>query len=477
VTLAKPTRLAAVGILLMTAPVGFRLSAGQTPVQSAGQGSQNPRDRHVIGPESFTMRVVASALDNPWDMAWGPDGQLWVTERTGFRVSRLDPASGAKQVALVLTDGYQSVVQDGLLGLTFHRDASGRHHAFIAYTYDRDPGPGIARRIRVRRYSYDTANGTLIQPADVLDDMPAHDDHGAGRLAVGPDGKLYFSRGDLGSNFLTNYCTPIRSQDVPTAEEVRRRDWSTYQGKILRMNLDGSIPDDNPLFAGVRSHIYAIGLRNTQGLAFGPRGLLYGSDHGPSTDDELNLIEAGRNYGWPNVAGFKDDQAYVYANWSASAPAPCSTITFDMTTVPAGVPQTKESAWSGANFAPPLVTFFTVEDDFDLRANGTATIAPAGIDVYTSSAIPGWATSILITGMRGGALYRVKLAPDGRTVVGSPLEYFRTSNRYRDVVVSPDGRRIYVSTDSFGTTASAEGPRTSRLGNPGAILEFSYAKP
>jgi glucose/arabinose dehydrogenase len=123
------------------------------------------------------------------------------------------------------------------------------------------------------------------------------------------------------------------------------------------------------------------------------------------------------------------------------------------------------------------MTFFTVENDYDIRANGTATIAPAGIDAYTGSAIPGWANSILITGMRGGAVYRVKLGSDGRTVEGSPLEYFRTANRYRDVIVSPDGRRIYVSTDSFGTTAGVDGARTNQLGHPGAVLEFTYSGP
>jgi PQQ-dependent dehydrogenase (s-GDH family) len=294
---------------------------------------------------------------------------------------------------------------------------------------------------------------------------------------VGPDTKLYFSRGDLGSNFLANYCNANRAQDVPSAEEVRARNWIAYQGKILRMNLDGSIPADNPTFGGVRSHIYAIGLRNTQGLVFGPGGLLYASDHGPSTDDELNVIESGRNYGWPNIAGFKDDRAYSYGNWSAAAPAPCRTLKFDMFAIPPGVPQTKESAWTAPNFAPPLMTFFTVENDYDIRANGTATIAPAGIDAYTGSAIPGWANSILITGMRGGAVYRVKLGSDGRTVEGSPLEYFRTANRYRDVIVSPDGRRIYVSTDSFGTTAGVDGARTNQLGHPGAVLEFTYSGP
>ena len=438
--------------------------------------AQSPRDRHVIGPEAFTMRVVAAGLDNPWDMAWGPDGGLWVTERTGFRVTRLDPVDGSKHVALTLTDVYQAVVQDGLLGLAFHRDG-GRDYAFVAYTYDRDPGPQVVRRIRVRRYTYDPATRMLTAPFGVLDDMPAGDDHGAGRLAVGPDGKLYFSRGDQGSNFLANYCNPNRAQDVPTSDEVKRRDWSTYQGKILRMNLDGSIPADNPQFSGVRSHIYAIGLRNTQGLVFGPGGLLYGSDHGPSSDDELNVIESGRNYGWPNVAGYKDDRAYVYGNWSASAPAPCRTLKFDTASIPSSVPQTKESAFKAPNFAPPITTFFTVENDYDFRKNGTATIAPSGIDIYTSAAIPGWANSILITGMRGGSMYRVKLGADGRTVTGSPLEYFRTNNRFRDVVVSPDGRRIYLSTDSFGTTSGVDGARTSELGNPGAVLEFSYSGP
>jgi PQQ-dependent dehydrogenase (s-GDH family) len=440
--------------------------------------AQNPRDHRNVGPEAFTSRTVADGLENPWDILWGPDDHLWITERTGFRVTRVNPVTGSKHVALVLNDVYQSVVQDGLLGLVLHPDllrGRGSDWAFLAYTYDRDPGPGLERRIRVRRYTYDRVSQTLNTPVDLIDNLPAHDDHGAGRLAVGPDGKLYLSRGDHGSNWLTNYCNPIRSQDLPGADDVIAKDWSAYQGKILRLNLDGSVPDDNPTFAGVRSHIYAIGLRNTQGMVFGPGGLLYASDHGPSTDDELNLIEAGRNYGWPRVAGFKDDRAYAYANWSQSAPTPCRALKFDSIRPPAAVPRFKESEWDDAAFSPPLATFFTVAHDYDLAKLGPATIAPAGIDIYSSTAIPNWANSILITGMRAGGLYRVKLGPDGRSVVGEPVEYFRNANRYRDVVVSPDGRRIYLSTDNFGTTNDAAGGRTSRLGHPGAVLEFTYS--
>ena len=440
--------------------------------------AQNPRDRHIAGPETFTMRVVAAALDNPWDIAWGPDGWLWATERTGFRVTRVNPADGSKQVALTIDDVYQSVVQDGLLGIAFQRDPAGggRDYAFVAYTYDRDPGPDVTRRIRLRRYLYHRGSQRLIEPVNVLDDMPAHDDHGAGRLAIGPDGKLYFGRGDLGGNWLANYCSPIRSQDVPREDEVRARDWSTYQGKILRLNLDGSIPDDNPRFAGVRSHIYAIGFRNPQGLVFGPKGVLYVSDHGPNTDDELDVVRAGGNYGWPHVAGFRDDRAYEYANWSASTSTPCRGLKFDPLVPPPSVPRVKESAWTDAAFVPPLATFFTVAADYDVRAFGTATIAPAGIDLYASTAIPGWANSALVTGMLGGAVYRVKLGASGDTAAGEALEYFRTANRYRDVLVSSDGRRIYVATDSFGITMDAAGVRTKNLSNPGAVLEFTYEK-
>src|SRR5688572_4026806 len=129
--------------------------------------AQNPRDRHNVGPETFTSRTVATGLANPWDIVWGRDDHLWITERTGFRVTRLDPASGSKRAALVLDDGYQSVVQDGLLGIALHPDllrGRGRDWVFVAFTYDRDTGPPVDRRIRVRRYTYDSASQALKAP-------------------------------------------------------------------------------------------------------------------------------------------------------------------------------------------------------------------------------------------------------------------------------------------------------------------------
>jgi PQQ-dependent dehydrogenase (s-GDH family) len=238
---------------------------------TAGLSSrQNPRTLGTPGAETFTSRVVASDLANPWEVTWGLDGHLWITERTAFRVTRVNPVDGSRRVALTLDDAYQSVVQDGLLGLALHPDLltrRGRDYVYLAYTYDADPGDGVTRRLRVRRYTYDAATGTLGSPVVVLDNLPAHDDHGGGRLAIGPDGKLYLSRGDHGANFLQNYCMANRAQDLPAAGDVAARDWSTYQGKILRMELDGAIPADNPTIRGVRSHIYSYGLRNPQGLS------------------------------------------------------------------------------------------------------------------------------------------------------------------------------------------------------------------
>lgn len=445
-------------------------------IVTAQSSPDNPRNQHHLGPEHFTMRVVATGLGNPWEVTWGPDGYLWVTERTAFRVTRINPADGSKHTALTLADGYQSVDQDGLLGLALDPDlltGRGREYVYVAYTHDVDPGPGVVRNLRVRRYTYDRTTQLLTAPLDVIDRLPAWDDHGGGRLRVGPDRKLYVTRGDHGSNFLANACNANRAQELPTPAEVQAHDWAKYQGKLLRLNLDGAIPDDNPVLNAIRSHIYSYGHRNQQGLVFAPNGLLYSAEHGPSTDDELNLITAGGNYGWPLVAGYQDDRDYVYANWSASAPEPCRTLKFNNLTIPASVPQMKESSVTG-DFVTPLVTFFTVAAGYDRARLGGATIAPSGLELYTSKAIPGWAQSLIVTGMRTGAIYRVKLTATGREVDGAPFEYFKAATRYRDLAINPDGLRLYASTDDHGPTMGARGQTAGVLANPGAILEFTY---
>ena len=430
----------------------------------------NPRAVWSNPPERFTSRVVAGGFEDPWEVTYGPDGWLWITERVGKRVVRVDPASGARKVALTIDEVQQQLAQDGLLGLALHPQLlRGSNYVYVMYTYDADPGPAAERRSKIRRYTYDATTQQLGEPVDLLTNLPHGPDHGASRIVFGPDGKLYASRGDHGSNFLAYYCEPIRAQELPTAADVAARDWQRYQGKILRINLDGSIPADNPLLGGVRSHVFTYGHRNPQGLAFGPDGRLYESEHGQDTDDEVNRIEAGRNYGWPLIAGYKDDQYYTYANWSASAPTPCASLEYGRN-VPSTVPRTKESDVTLSDFTPPLKTFFTVPSTHDTRALGNATAALAGLDVYTSAAIPGWNPSILVAGMMSGTIFRFPLAAGAEP----PLTYFKAQDRYRDLAISSDGRHIYAVTDAHGRVLTAAGEPTAELKHSGALLEFTY---
>jgi len=448
------------------------LLAAAAAGQIAPGPNVNPRTVWSEPPEAFAERVVATGFEDPWEVTWGPDGFLWITERTGKRVVRVDPGDGSRHVAVTIDEVYQTLAQDGLLGLALHPDLlRGSDYVYVMYTYDADPGPDEQRRAKIRRYTYDAASERLVSPRDLLTDIPHGPDHGASRLVFGPDGKLYASRGDHGSNFLAYHCVPNRAQELPTAADVRARDWQGYEGKILRLNLDGTIPDDNPVLNGVRSHVFSYGHRNPQGMAFGPDGYLYAAEHGQDTDDEVNRIEAGGNYGWPLIAGYRDGQYYDYANWSASAPTPCEDLVYGRE-IPDSVPRTQESDVDLPDFVPPLMTFFTVPSGYDQRALGNATAALSGLEVYASPAIPGWSPSLLVTGMASGVVYRIPLGADP---TDAPLTYFKAEDRYRDLAIAPDGLRIYAVTTVFGRTVTATGQSTATLAHPGALLEFTYA--
>src|SRR4029450_2786793 len=142
------------------------------------------------------------------------------------------------------------------------------------------------------------------------------------------------------------------------------------------------------------------------------------------------------NYGWPFIAGYRDDQSYIYANWAASAPEPCASLRFSVANPPPPAPRQKEPEAHVANFAPPVKTFFTVPNGYDLRTLGNATVAPAGIDVYTSRAIPGWRQSVLMTTMISGVVFRMPLGSDRAAPLGAPIGYFKTGNRYRDLAIA-----------------------------------------
>ena len=446
------------------------LGSGIAGAQIAPGPGVNPRTVWSQPPEAFQTRVLAEGFEDPWEVTWGADDHLWITERTGRRVVRVDPADGSRQTVGVIRQAKQSLGQDGLLGLALHPQfGRGNHFVYVMYTYDAKRGPGFLRRGKIRRYTFNERSGRLRDPFDVLANIPHGPDHGASRIAFGLDGNLYASTGDQGGNFLANICDPIRSQNLPSAAEVAAGDWRNYEGKILRIAPDGSIPDDNPLLDGVRSHVFSYGHRNPQGLAFAPDGSLYSAEHGQDTDDEVNLIEAGRNYGWPLIAGYRDDNYYAYANWSQSSPTPCDELQY-VRVAPDSVPRTPESAVNLPDFAPPLMTFFTVPNSFDPAELGNATAALTGLEVYAAQGIPGWNPSLLVASLVSGTIYRIPL--DGSAE--APLTYFRSRNRFRDVAVSPDGLRIFAVTSASGRTLDLDGVPTGALEHPAALLEFRY---
>lgn len=441
-------------------------------------------------PQNFQKSVIATGLQNPHNMMMGPDGHLWLTEQMTRRVLRIDPKNGKSSVAIEIADAvYSPDSQDGVLGLAMHPDllkGKGRDYVYVSMTYK----AGDANRTAIRRYTYDAKTQKLGAPVDILKGLPSAHDHQSARLLFGPDQKLYYSIGDQGRNQLAYLCLHNQAQMLPTDAEVKAQNYEHYMGKILRLNLDGSIPADNPAIHGVKSHIYAWGIRNTQGMVFSPAGRLFATDQGPNTDDELNLVVPGGNYGWPNVAGYKDDAGYAYANYSA-AKGGCENVKDTYTNglkAPPEVPVTRESEWSDPNFVAPLKTFFSVDNNFNFANQVCAdkdlyyicwpTIAPSSIAYYRGGkqGVPGWGNSVLITSLKRGIIYRVQLDASGTLPLGDAMPLFRSVNRYRDLVISTDGSTLYVATDTnhLGTTNAGNAAFT--LENPGSIIAFKYTK-
>jgi PQQ-dependent dehydrogenase (s-GDH family) len=461
--------------------------------------AQDSPDSVQRGTKIFQRRVVTSGLANPWEVAWGPDNHLWVTERTGKRITRVHPQTGARKTAIALGEVSAPGGQDGLLGMALHPEllkGTGNDYVYAAYTYvDKSrapyakfPDPASPYRylfLKIVRLTYDKAGESLKDRIDILTGMPAGNDHVAGRLKFGPDKKLYLTIGDQGHNQLGNFCSPVESQRLPTAREIAVKDYAAYSGKSLRINLDGSIPKDNPKLAGAVSHVFTYGHRNTQGIDFAPDGTLYASEHGPKTDDEVNILKRGGNYGWPNVAGLKDGKAFVYANWSA-AKTPCSQLKFSDLAIDPSVPQAAESEFRNPAYVPPLATMFTVNTGHnfsDPACQGInyicwPTVGPSSIEYYESkgAGIPGWDKVVMVATMKRGSLYVLPLTPDGKAAAGKFSRYFQQENRFRDTAISPDRRTIFIAVDSAGLVEAAGGGVSSTMADPGAILAYTYER-
>ena len=432
--------------------------------------------------DSFQRSQVGPVglLKDPWEILYAPNGKLWITERSTGEVSEVHPVNGAKKTLLRIDDVHPFSGQAGLLGMDHHPNlGKGMDQDWIYLTYTYLSGGIPFQRITRYRYENESGLGRFVEPIVLIEGLPSSNDHISGRLKIGHDKKIYLTIGDMGANQFGNKCKPIESQRLPTAEELQQQDWSAYKGKILRIDLNGSIPTDNPSISGLRSHVFSFGHRNAQGLVFSRDGLLFSSEHGPKSDDEVNRIEAGRNYGWPHVAGRQDDQAYTYCNWSLHSR--CEILKFSDYYCPKTIQTNLESEWYHSDFQEPLETLFTVSNDHIFRQPACGheficwpTVATSSLDLYESEAIPNWSPSLLVVSLKHGQIYRLKLNTTQSEVKEPPKPFFRTQNRYRDIAIHPDGKTFFIITDNRGLASSLSGGSTQELDHPGTILRFNY---
>jgi quinoprotein glucose dehydrogenase len=274
-----------------------------TPHPIVGTLPPAPPEQYLPSPPGIRVETWQSGLEAIWSLQFAPDGRLFLTEKFGrvrvvSREGSLDPQPWTT-MPVVPRGG-----EGGLMGLALHPAFPREPWVYLMYTVERD-GERINRVVRVRE---DRERGGEVQT--VIDALPGALNHNGGRIIFGPDGLLYVSAGDA--------YHPMAAQDL-----------TSPAGAILRVAPDGSIPADNPW---PKNPIWALGLRNPNGLAFQPdTGALFAAGHGPTSEwanprifdrDELNVIRKGGNYGWPLVVGAAGRSGYIdpLLAWIPSTP-------------------------------------------------------------------------------------------------------------------------------------------------------------
>jgi glucose/arabinose dehydrogenase len=306
----------------------------------------------ACGSTASPAKTIATGLHVPWGLAFEPNGDALVSERTTGDILRIPAAGGAPQKVMHIPDAATGMGEGGLLGIALSPDYAKDGLVYAYYTTQSDN--------RIVRF---TLGGTIEPIFTGIANGAIHD---GGRIAFGPDGKLYAGTGETGNG--------------PLAQDL-----GSPNGKILRMNPDGSVPSDNP-FPG--SRVWTYGHRNVQGLSWDRAGRLWESELGQNAFDEVNLIRKGHNYGWPNVEGRGDT--------------------------------------SGGKYTNPQATFRTS----DASPSGDAVI---GNRLYMAA-------------LGGQSLYRMKLK--GARVVGKPKRLFNGRwGRLRTVARAPDGK-LWITTSN-----------------------------
>ena len=346
------------------------LACGRAPAGlGAGEIESTPD-----GQVRFRVETVVAGLEVPWAIVFAPDGRMFFTERPG-RVRVFEDGKLRPQPLATIQD-VEARSESGLMGLALHPQFAANHLLYLSYAYDVSGG----QRVRVVRFR-ETGN-TLTDRTLIIENIPAGQFHAGCRLRFGPDGKLYITTGDA------------------TSREIAQQ-LDSLGGKILRLNDDGTVPADNPFVdqKSARPEIFSYGHRNPQGIDWQPgSNLLFETEHGPSGfdgpggGDEVNLVERGKNYGWPIVHH----------------------------------QQAREGLES------PLLEY-------------TPAVAPASGIFYRGNALAAFKGNYFFGCLRGERIIRVVL--DGRRVVSQESLLQGKYGRIREVAEGPDGA-LYFSTST-----------------------------
>lgn len=362
----KKKIILALVILVLVIVFAKRFSGGSEltlPISGGKQSEEIESEKEILPPE-----IVAENLSIPWDIAFLPEGGMLVSERTGD-LTHIDPRGERKTINMprVVHRG-----EGGLLGLVLHPDFENNRFLYVYQTVGQD---SLGTRNAVIRYKFE--GGKLSNELMIFDSIPGAIYHDGGRMEFGPDGLLYITTGDATS--------PNIAQDL-----------NSLGGKVLRVRDDGSIPSDNP-FGTV---VFSYGHRNSQGLVWDSSGNLWSTEHGRSGVssglDELNLIESGKNYGWPTIEG---------------------------DAVQTGMERPVLHSGASDTWAPASATY--------------------------------WDGSIFFAGLRGEALYEAVL--NGRSV-GELKEHFKGEyGRLRTVRLGPDGMFYLTTSNTDGRGSPLQG--------------------
>lgn len=322
--------------------------------QNKKSATSLPSETSVIENKQETSpQIFAQNLDIPWAIAFLPNGNMLVTERPGT-VKEIDKDGNAKTIFTV--PDVKPEGEGGLHGVAIHPQFSTNNYVYLYYTYNASPTQN-----KVVRYKYQ--NGSLTEDKVILAAIPGSIFHNGGRIKFGPDNFLYITTGDAQN--------PSLAQDK-----------NSLGGKILRTTDEGKPAPENPF----GNEVYSYGHRNPQGIFWDQNGTLWEAEHGPSANDEINKIEPGKNYGWPDYVGTK----------------------------------------SGPGITTPFAT------------SGSATWAPADIIVFNKK--------VYFAGLRGTAIFTFDIDNPSKVIALYKGEY----GRIRELILGPDGNIYFSTSNRDG---------------------------